>query len=70
MICRHDPQGIAPSLVISAMTENWVYPWAMAENIAHLSAHKVVGKAFDSILQPKIIIPFSASKAAPTGYLL
>ena len=38
-----------------------------AEKIATLSAHKVVGYAFDSILKPIIILSLSVNKAAPTG---
>ena len=38
--------------------------------MATRSAHKVVGYALDSILQPNITKLFVVIKAAPTGYLL
>ena len=67
IICLHAPHGVAPSFVTTAMDLKSLWPSDRAEKIATLSAHKVVGYAFDSILNPIIISSLSVNKAAPTG---
>jgi hypothetical protein len=49
-----------------AKAVNLLNPWDIAENIATLSAHRVVGYALDSTLQPKITELVSVKIAAPT----
>ena len=66
IIWRQEPQGEAPSFVMSAKAIKLVNPCDIAENIATLSAHKVVGYALDSTLQPKITVLESVNNAAPT----
>ena len=67
MICRHPPHGVAPSVVTTAKARNSLYPCDRAEKIATLSAHSVVGYAFDSILKPGIILLSDVRTTAPTA---
>ena len=53
---------------MSAIAENSLYPWEIAENIATRSAHNVVGYALDSILQPNITKSSVVNKAVIKVY--
>ena len=66
-ICLHEPQGATPSVVTTDIAIKLVYPWDNAEKIATLSAHRVVGYAFYSILTPIIILLSYESSEDPTG---